>query len=70
MPPEIASIPKATVATKPVRSKASAIVMSGVGTSRASSNTLRLMSSAMQIWLIAAPPAAKFATICFVTEAG
>ena len=28
------------------------------------------MSSALQIWLIAAPPAAKFATIACVTDCG
>lgn len=44
--------------------------MSAVGMSSARSNTFRPRSAAAQIWLIAAPPAAKVSTICRLTSAG
>ncbi len=63
-------MPKAIVAAQLFSSSAGSRVISPVGFSSASSYTLRERSNVLQIWLIAAPPAWKFATIACVTDAG
>ena len=68
--PWIASMPKAIVAAQPASSSAGSTVMSPVGISSASSNTFSPRPRWPQIWLMAAPPAAKFDTMAAVTEAG
>ena len=70
IPPATASMPKAMVAAQSASSIAASAVMSPVGISSARSSTLRPRSLARQIWLMAAPPRAKFSTICSVTSAG
>ncbi len=66
----MASMPKAMVATVAFSSSAGATVKSAVGRSMARSKTLKPKSKAAQIWLIAAPPAAKFSSIWRVTPCG
>ena len=68
--PWIASMPKAMVAAPAASSSAGSTVMSAVGISSASSNTFNPRPRWPQIWLTAAPPAEKFATMAAVTEAG
>ena len=65
-----ASQPAAKAATKPSSSMAGPAVKSATGCSRSRAWTARSTATARQSWLTAAPPAAKFATICAVTEAG
>ena len=55
-PEASASMPNAIVAAQAFSSSAGSRVMSPVGFSSASSNTLSEMSKVLQIWLIAAPP--------------
>ena len=69
-PPASASMPKAMVATQARSSSASPCVKSPVGKSSARSKTLKPRSKAAQIWLMAAPPAAKFSSIWRVTVWG
>ena len=52
---------------RPSRRAPALAVMSPVGMLQRSSNDLEAEIEAAQIWLIAAPPAAKLATICAVT---
>jgi hypothetical protein len=63
VPPAIASMPNAIVAAQVRSSMAASTEISPVGTSSARSKIFRPRSLATQIWLIAAPPAAKFSTI-------
>ncbi len=69
-PPAMACMPKAMVAAQARSSSAASCVMSGVGRSRARSNTRRPASKLAQIWFTAAFPSVKAATICFVTAPG
>ena len=70
VPPAIASMPKAMVAAQPRSSSAASSVMSAVGMCSARSNTFSPRSLAMQIWLIAAPPAAQSSTAFAVAATG
>jgi hypothetical protein len=67
---ETASRPAATAARNAASSIAGATVMSAVGRSSDSALTRRSAAATRASWLMAAPPAAKFATICAVTSAG
>src|SRR5918998_1109037 len=58
-PPAIASMPKAMVATQAFSFSAGPSTMSSLGISRARSKTLKPRLRLAQIWLMAAPPAAK-----------
>jgi hypothetical protein len=60
----------ATAVRNAASSIAGACVKSAVGCSSASGTTCSLAPAVRASWLIAAPPAAKFATICVVTSAG
>ena len=56
VPPAIASMPKAMVATQDFSSIAGSSTKSAVGMSRARSKTLKPSPRPAQIWLMAAPP--------------
>ena len=49
---------------------ASFLVKSAVGVSKAIGTTFKSAPFTSQSWFIAAPPALKFSTICFVTSWG
>ena len=69
-PGSTAAAPRRNASSVSVSVMAGPAVKSCVGVSRSSATTDSAAPETRQSWLIAAPPASKFATICAVTSCG